>query len=123
MGDACPEGWDLYLDDMSSEIESDGLAAEVWKAVAQVEDPEIGLPLTELGLIYDVDVNEARRASITMTLTSMGCPYGPQLTAGVHAAAAAVPTIEEVAVDVVWSPAWDPREMATEDAKMHLGIY
>lgn len=115
--------WTTFLDDMSSEIDLESLKADVWKAVGVVEDPEIGLALTELGLIYDVKVSPERKAEVTMTLTSMGCPYGPELTAGVHAAANGVEGIEDAHVDVVWSPPWDPREMASEDAKMHLGIY
>ena len=108
---------------MSSEIDTSTLQAEVWSAIRQVEDPEIGLPLTELGLVYDVQVSAEGTATITMTLTSMGCPFGPQLTAAIHATASAVPGVKDVVVDVVWSPPWDPREMASEDAKMHLGIY
>ncbi len=108
---------------MSSEIDREKLIAAVWEAIGHVEDPEIGLALTELGLVYDVQVEENQHAKITMTLTSMGCPYGPQLVASVQAAATGVEGIEAADIEVVWSPAWDPREMASEDAKMHLGIY
>ena len=98
------------------------LTDAVWKEIATVEDPDIGLALTELGLIYEVKVDDAAVARIKMTLTSMGCPMGPELTAQVGEAAKRVPGIKDSEVEVVWNPPWDP-EMASEDAKMELGIF
>lgn len=98
------------------------LVEAVWAEVAKVEDPEIGLALTELGLIYGIDVDADAKATIQMTLTSMGCPAGEYLKSAVHAAATRVPGITDAHVDVVWQPPWNPREMASEDAKMMLGI-
>ncbi len=87
-----------------------------------MEDPELHMSIRDLGLIYDVAV-ENGRAQVKMTLTSMGCPAGPQLTAGVQAACTRVPGIEGADVEVVWTPKWDPREMASEEARMMLGIF
>jgi len=95
----------------------------VWKEIGTVEDPDLGLALTEMGLIYEVDLDESATAQIKMTLTSMGCPAAPQLTAGVHAAATRVEGVNDAQVEVVWTPPWDPREMASEDAQMALGLY
>lgn len=95
---------------------------ELWDAIAGVEDPEIGLSIVELGLIYDIVV-DGSRADVTMTFTSMACPAGPQLQAGVHAAATSVEGIDDATVEVVFSPPWNPVEMASEEAKMMLGIY
>src|SRR6185369_10141453 len=69
----------------------------LWKEVATVIDPEIGLSLKELGLIYSIDV-DGDKASVKMTLTSMGCPAGPELTAGVNAACLRVPGISDAEV-------------------------
>ncbi len=95
----------------------------VWNELTTVIDPEIGLALTELGLVYELTINEENVASVKMTLTSMACPAGPELQAGIHAAASRVHGIQDAEVEVVWSPPWDPREMASEEAQMHLGIF
>ncbi len=101
----------------------ESLKDKVWKEVATVDDPEIGIGLTELGLIYELDIDDASVAHIKMTLTSMGCPVGPQMKAAVHAAATRVEGVKDAEVEIVWTPAWDPREMATEEAQMQLGIF
>jgi len=95
---------------------------EVFESIRLVEDPDIGISLVELGLIYGLKVEE-NKAFITMTLTSMACPAGPQLKVELENHALRVEGIEEASVEVVWSPKWDPREMASEEAKMHLGIF
>ena len=71
-------------------VENETLKKRVWDEIATVEDPEIGMSLTELGLVYDLKIDENNKADVTMTFTSMGCPYGPQLKAEVHAAATRV---------------------------------
>ncbi len=95
---------------------------EVLENIRLVEDPDIGISLVELGLVYALKV-EDKKASIVMTLTSMACPSGPQMKAELEEHALQVEGIEEAEVEVVWSPKWDPREMASEEAKMHLGIF
>ena len=107
----------------SSENVESTLKKQVWDEISKVEDPEIGMSLAELGLIYDLSIDDNKKADITMTFTSMGCPYGPQLKAEVHAAATRVEEVSDAHVEVVFTPPWDPREMATEEAKMLLGIY
>lgn len=103
--------------------ENDTLKKRIWDELMLVQDPEIGMSIAELGLIYDLKLDESNNAEITMTFTSMACPYGPQLKAEVHAAASRIQEVADVHVEVVFSPPWDPREMASEDAKMMLGIY
>lgn len=98
-------------------------ADELREALKQVVDPEIGISIVDLGLIYTVDVNEAeKKVNIKMTLTSQGCPVGPQIVASVSHIAKQVTGLKDVKVDVVWSPPWDPRTMATEDGKFMLGL-
>jgi metal-sulfur cluster biosynthetic enzyme len=95
---------------------------KLWEEIGTVVDPEIGISITELGLIYDVQT-DGDKALVTMTLTSMGCPVGPQIQASVHGACIRVDGIEDAEVEIVFSPSWNPREMASEEAQMMLGIY
>lgn len=103
-------------------MESESKVKQVWDEVAKVVDPEIGISITELGLVYDIKIEE-ETANVTMTLTSMGCPAGPQIQASVEGSCKMVDGIEEANVEFVWSPPWDPREMASEEAQMMLGLY
>ena len=93
---------------------------EVLDALHQVEDPELGMDIVELGLLYDVDV-EGSKVKVTHSLTSMGCPAGPMIQEGIHAAASEVPGVEEVEVDLTWDPPWTPDRMS-DDAKFILGF-
>lgn len=95
---------------------------KLWEEIGTVADPEIGIAITELGLVYDVQVEESK-ANVTMTLTSMGCPVGPQIQTAVHGACLRVDGIEDADVEIVFSPPWNPREMASEEAQMMLGLY
>lgn len=94
----------------------------IWTEIGTVADPEIGIAITELGLVYDVQL-DGDKAMVTMTLTSMGCPVGPQIQTAVHGACLRVAGIEDAEVEIVFSPPWNPREMASEEAQMMLGIY
>ena len=95
---------------------------QLWEQIGTVADPEIGIAITELGLVYDVQV-DGSKALVSMTLTSMGCPVGPQIQAAVHGACLRVDGVEDADVEIVFSPPWNPREMASEEAQMMLGIY
>jgi metal-sulfur cluster biosynthetic enzyme len=89
------------------------------EALREVYDPELGLSVVDLGLVYDARIEDGH-ARVRMTLTSLGCPAGPQLVQDVKDAAGAVPGVEDVTVDLVWSPAWNP-SMMSEDARLELG--
>jgi metal-sulfur cluster biosynthetic enzyme len=102
-------------------------ADEVREVLRQnVYDPEIGLNIVDLGLVYDVQVEEekdAKSAEVKMTLTSPGCPVGPQLIAGVQTYIhRAFPELDEINVHVVWDPLWNP-EMMSQEAKDQLGFF
>jgi metal-sulfur cluster biosynthetic enzyme len=86
-----------------------------------VIDPEIGVNIVDLGLVYGVDIDE-EKVLVKMTLTSPACPLGGVIQAQVHQAVTKLPWVKEAKVQLVWSPRWDPRTMASEDAKMELGI-
>lgn len=95
---------------------------QVREALKAVVDPEIGIDIVNLGLIYGVDV-EDNNVKVTMTLTGPGCPIGPMLQSQVYGISAGLPGARNVQVDLVWTPPWDPRQMASEEAKDILGIW
>jgi metal-sulfur cluster biosynthetic enzyme len=92
-------------------------------ALSEVYDPEIGIDIVSLGLIYAAGVDESGLLSVDMTLTSPFCPLGSILQAQIHAVCAPLPGVEDVRVNLVWTPPWDPRTMASDEAKLELGIY
>jgi len=93
---------------------------DVVEALHGVEDPELGMDIVELGLYYDAEI-EGEQVKIVHSLTSMGCPAGPMIQEGIHDAAAAVPGVEDVEVELTWNPPWTP-ELMSEDAKFILGF-
>ena len=93
----------------------------VYEVIKEIIDPEIGINIVDMGLIYDVDINDTT-IDITMTLTSPGCPAGGQLVNGTQHVTQQLDGVEEVNVSVVWTPRWTP-EMMSEDAKDELGIF
>lgn len=95
---------------------------QVFDNLKNVYDPEIGVNIVDLGLVYDVDVAEAGDVLITMTLTSLGCPLGPVIVQEATNALADLPGIGEVDVKLVWSPPWSPDKMS-EEARDELGIW
>ena len=98
--------------------------AEVLECIRPVIDPEIGISIVDLGLIYDIHVDEAVKSiTVQMTLTSPGCPMGPEIMSGVDQAVRAYSGFEDVQVALVWEPKWNPEEMASETAKDVLGIW
>lgn len=93
---------------------------EVWEALRQVIDPEIGVNLVDLGLIYDVRL-EGPQVLVTMTVTTPGCPMEHSLTFGVEASVLCVPGVEGVQVQVVNDPPWNP-SMMTPEGRAAAGI-
>ena len=107
-------------------MDAEVMKEAVLEACADVEDPELQLGLVDLGLIYDVRTEEKKgdiHVEIDMTLTSPGCPVGPQLMAAVHRKALETEGVDTVHVNLVWSPRWDPKVHASEDARMDMGIF
>ena len=92
---------------------------EVVDALRGVEDPELGMDIVELGLLYDVEV-EGPKVKVIHTLTSMGCPVGPMIQENIDQIARAIPDVEDVEVELTWDPPWTPEKMS-EDAKFILG--
>ncbi|HUX87868.1 MAG TPA: metal-sulfur cluster assembly factor [Chloroflexota bacterium] len=95
---------------------------QVREAIRVVEDPEIGISILELGLIYDTEI-EDNNVKVTMTLTSPFCPVGPFITSQVEAVVSSLPDVGKVDVDITFSPPWDPRTMASDEVKAMLGLW
>jgi metal-sulfur cluster biosynthetic enzyme len=89
-----------------------------------VIDPELDLSIVDLGLVRGVTVDEeSGQVEIDLTLTSPMCPMGPEIMAATKGAAERVPGVTGAEIKLVWSPLWDPRVDASEDAKAELGIW
>ena len=86
-----------------------------------VIDPEIGLNIVDLGLVYDVGLAGDGVAVIRMTLTTPGCPLGGYITDSINDTLASVPGVTDVDVRIVWDPPWDPDAMMSDWAKDQLG--
>ncbi len=104
---------------MSISAENDPLKEEVMKALKNCYDPEIPVNLVDLGLIYDVNVNDGN-VQISMTLTAPGCSMGPHIAQNVKDEVNKVEGIKGTEVDMVWEPQWTPEKMS-DAAKAQLG--
>jgi metal-sulfur cluster biosynthetic enzyme len=93
---------------------------EVMEVLRTVEDPELGMDIVDLGLLYEVEV-EASTAKITYSLTSMGCPAGPLIAQDIDSAARQVEGIDDVELELTFDPPWTPDKMS-DDAKFILGF-
>jgi metal-sulfur cluster biosynthetic enzyme len=93
---------------------------DVIEALRVVEDPELGMDIVELGLLYDAEV-EGSKVHVTYSLTSMGCPVGPLIEQQIRETVAALEGVEEVETEITWTPPWTPDKMS-DDAKFILGF-
>ena len=93
---------------------------EVVEALRQVEDPELGMDIVELGLFYDAEI-EGPNVKVTFSLTSMGCPAGPMIQEDIDRVLAEIPGVGEVKSELVFDPPWTPDRMS-DDAKFILGF-
>jgi metal-sulfur cluster biosynthetic enzyme len=96
------------------------LKDDVFEVLRQVEDPELGMDVVELGLVYDVEI-DGGNVKVIHTLTSMGCPVGPMIQENLDQVVRAMPGVDEVEVELTWEPPWTPDRMS-EDAKFILGF-
>ncbi len=83
---------------------------EVRKALRQVRDPEINLNIIDLGLVYDIEVNDGN-VDIRMTLTSPGCPAGPEILTEAEEVVRGLEGVKQVNIDLVWEPYWTPERI------------
>jgi FeS assembly SUF system protein len=100
---------------------SETLETRIKDYLRTVYDPEIPVNIYELGLIYDVIIEENKNVKVKMTLTSPNCPAAEMLPEEVKSKIEAIPEISEVEVEIVWDPPWTP-DMMTDAAKLELGF-
>jgi metal-sulfur cluster biosynthetic enzyme len=93
---------------------------EVMEVLRTVEDPELGMDVVDLGLVYEVEVEESK-AKVTYSLTSMGCPAGPLIAQDIDGAVRQVEGIQDVELELTFDPPWTPDRMS-DDAKFILGF-
>jgi metal-sulfur cluster biosynthetic enzyme len=93
----------------------------IFGALEQVIDPELGIDIVNLGLVYDVDMDDAGLTTVTMTLTAMGCPLAGTIVDQVKLVLEDIPEVKETDVKIVWSPPWS-RDRMSRYAKIALGI-
>jgi metal-sulfur cluster biosynthetic enzyme len=103
-----------------SETQTAPTEEHVLEALKVVVDPELGISIVDLGLVYDVEIVE-EQAKITYSLTSMGCPVGPIIDQQIQQVVSMLPGIDIVETNVTFDPPWSPERM-TEDAKLALGM-
>jgi metal-sulfur cluster biosynthetic enzyme len=93
---------------------------DVIEALREVEDPELGMDIVELGLFYDAEI-DGPKVKVTYTLTSMGCPAGPMIQEDIERVLTQIPDVEEVESELTFDPPWTPDKMS-DDAKFILGF-
>ena len=93
---------------------------EIWKALQGVLDPELGVSIVDMGLVYDVRY-EAGEAEVEMTLTSMGCPLAGVIEKKIREALTDIKEIKKLSVEIVWDPPWTS-EMMSDDLRAEFGI-
>lgn len=104
---------------MDGTDEAEALRARALAALADVIDPELGLGIVELGLVYDVDVDPGRgEVRVRMTMTSPACPLGEQIVDDAEARLREVDGVEQADVTLVWEPRWTPERMSDEAREM-----
>jgi metal-sulfur cluster biosynthetic enzyme len=104
---------------MSDEVAATPTVDDVMEALSNVIDPELGLDFVELGLIYGVEVSGGN-VNVTFTLTTPGCPIGPQVTEQIEEFVGELEGVKTIESEMVFTPPWSPEKMS-EDAKFALG--
>jgi len=97
------------------------LESEIVRVLKNIFDPEIPVNIYDLGLIYEVNVDDDNRVTITMTLTAPNCPMADDLIAEVYQGVKGIEGVKEVKVNLVFDPPWD-KSMMSEEAKLELGM-
>src|SRR5512135_2003637 len=84
---------------------------QVRDALRAVKDPELNLNVIDLGLVYEIEVSDAGEVHVEMTLTSPGCPVGPEMLSDAHGVLEKLDGVTKVDVELVWEPYWTPEKM------------
>jgi metal-sulfur cluster biosynthetic enzyme len=105
---------------MTTESEHTLTEASIQDALRKVKDPEAGINVVDLGLVYDVAIEQGK-VDVKMTLTSPGCPAGPQIMSDMDDAVRALDGVKDVRVELVWEPYWTP-ERINPKVRAYLGF-
>jgi metal-sulfur cluster biosynthetic enzyme len=108
--------------DGAATVDAERVRAACIEALKVVRDPEIPVNIVDLGLVYNLDVDDDGSVAVEMTLTSMGCPVQDMIQADVELACMKVDGVAKVAVEFVWSPAWSTDKM-TDDGKKQMRMF
>jgi FeS assembly SUF system protein len=106
---------------MEQEFDFLELEAEIVKTLKQVFDPEMPVNIYDLGLIYNIDVNDTREVEIKMTLTAPNCPMADYLLQQIKEKVTAVPGVKKATVRLTFDPPWN-KGMMSDEARMELGF-
>ncbi len=109
------------MDKREEKANKDTLKKHVREALARVIDPELNIPITDMGLVYGIDIRDDTTAVITITLTTIGCPLYETIHEDITRAVKAIPGIKDVEIDLTFDPPWHP-EMMSDSAKAELGL-
>lgn len=104
-----------------TEITKQQLEEKIIQTLKTCYDPEIPVDIFELGLIYEIEIDDLNNTKIKMTLTSPACPVAGSLPPEVEAKVRSIPEVNDAKVELVWSPPWD-KDMMSEEAKLNLGF-
>ena len=96
---------------------------ELRSVLQTVQDPELHMSIVDLGLVYGIYIDEQGVVTIDLTLTSPACPIGPMIQGQAYHLLTQMDGVEDVEVNLVWDPPWDPKTMASDDVKLMLGIW
>jgi FeS assembly SUF system protein len=104
-----------------AELNKQELEEKIIRVLKSCYDPEIPVDIFELGLIYEIDIDDDANVIIKMTLTSPACPVAGSLPPEVEGKVASIEEVNSAKIELVWSPPWD-KEMMSEEAKLNLGF-
>ncbi len=110
------------MEETKKEMNKQELEENIILVLKTIYDPEIPVDIFELGLIYEVAIDDDANVNIKMTLTSPACPVAGTLPPEVEMKVAAVEGVKDAKVEIVWSPPWD-KDMMSDAAKVKLGMY
>lgn len=101
--------------------ENDALKLKIMEQLETVIDPELGIDIVNIGLVYDIIIFEGNSCEVRITLTTMGCPFAQEIEENIKKAVKNIPEVADVMVKLVWYPAWTPERMSRY-ARIALGI-
>ena len=107
---------------MTNALDTETITKQIYEALHNVFDPELGVNIVDLGLVYGIDLREDGYVTLTMTLTTPGCPMHESIGEGVGAALSTVAGVTGGEIKIVWEPRWEPA-MMTDEGRALLGYW